>query len=139
MNQVLEAVVDQLSAASKLVTGELHLDGLSNLMMEPEFLEGRSDTSPLRILDARPKLGDLIAKTVLTDEIGDIQVLIGGENIWQDLQNCALVLTRYGVPDQLSGAIGILGPMRMPYGEAISTVRYVAELMSALVSDNLIN
>ena len=48
-------------------------------------------------------------------------------------------LTRYGVPDQLSGAIGILGPMRMPYGEAISTVRYVAELMSALVSDNLIN
>ena len=84
-------------------------------------------------------LGDLIAKTVLTDEIGDIQVLIGGENIWQDLHNYALVLTRYGVPDQLSGAIGILGPMRMPYGEAISTVRYVAELMSGLVSDNLIN
>lgn len=139
VNQVLEAVVDQLSVASKLVTGELYLDGISNLMMEPEFLEGGSEASPLRILESRPKLGDLIAKTVLTDEIGGIQVLIGGENIWQDLQNYALVLTRYGVPDQLSGAIGILGPMRMPYGEAISTVRYVAELMSDLVSDNLIN
>jgi len=139
VNQVLEAVVDQLNAASKLVAGELYLDGISNLLLEPEFLEARSDASPLRILEARPMLGDLIAKTVQTDEIGDIQVLIGGENIWQDLQNYALVLTRYGVPDQLSGAIGILGPMRMPYGEAISTVRYVAELMSDLVSDNLIN
>lgn len=105
MNQVLKAVIDQLSAASKLVTGELHLRWLIKPhLMGPEFLEARSDASPLRILEARPMLGDLIAKTVLTDEVGDIQVLIDGENIWQDLHNCALVLTRYGF-DQLTGAI----------------------------------
>ena len=66
-------------------------------------------------------------------------MLIGGENTWQELQNCSVILTRYGVPDQLSGALGILGPMRMPYSQTISTLRYVAELMSGLVSDNLIN
>ncbi|NLC30046.1 MAG: hypothetical protein GX773_06265, partial [Chloroflexi bacterium] len=78
-------------------------------------------------------------RTVLTEEIGGVQVVIGGENIWQELQNCSVILTRYGVADQRSGALGILGPMRMPYSQTISTVRFVAELMSGLVSENLIN
>ncbi len=139
LNQVVAAVIDQLSLASKLVTGELYLDGLTNVLAEPEFSDYRPDNSPLRLLEERPMLDDLIARTVLTEEIGGVQVLIGGENTWHELQNCSVILTRYGVPNQLSGALGILGPMRMPYSQTISTVRYIAELMSGLVSDNLVN
>lgn len=139
LNQLLEAVRDQLTIANKLVTGELYLDGLSNMMREPEFAELQASSSPLRILEERPMLDDLISRTVLTEEIGGVQVLIGGEGTWQELQNFSVILTRYGVQDQLSGTLGILGPMRMPYGQTISTVRYVAELMSGLVSENLID
>ncbi|NLG41125.1 MAG: heat-inducible transcription repressor HrcA [Chloroflexi bacterium] len=139
VNQVIAAVADQMNIASKLVTGELYLDGLTNVLAEPEFVEYSPIKSPLRLLEERPMLDDLIARTVLTEEIGGVQVLIGGENTWQELQNCSVILTRYGVPDQLSGALGILGPMRMPYSQTISTLRYVAELMSGLVSDNLVN
>jgi heat-inducible transcriptional repressor len=136
VNQVLAAVTDQMTLASKLVTGELYLDGLTNVLAEPEFSDGNS---PLKLLEERPLLDDLIARTVLSEEIGGVQVLIGGENTWQELQNCSVILTRYGVADQLSGALGILGPMRMPYSQTIGTVRFVAELMSGLVSDNLVN
>lgn len=139
VNEVLAAVIEQLNISSKLVTGELYLDGLTNILAEPTFSDHNSDSSPLRLLEERPMLDDLIARTVLTEEIGGVQVLIGGENTWQELQHCSVILTRYGVPDQLSGALGILGPMRMPYSQTISTLRYVAELMSGLVSDNLIN
>ena len=139
VNQLIAAVIDQLTIANKLVTGELFLDGLTNVLAEPEFSDYSPVNSPLRLLEERPMLNDLIARTVLTEEIGGVQVLIGGENTWQELQNCSIILTRYGVPDQLSGALGILGPMRMPYSQTISTIRYVAELMSGLVSDNLVN
>ena len=139
VNQIMDGVKEQLSLANKLVTGELYLDGLSYVLSEPEFSEYRPADSPLRLLEERPMLDDLISKTVLTEEIGGVQVLIGGENTWHELQNCSVVLTRYGVPNQLSGTLGILGPMRMPYGQTISTVRYVAELMSGLVSENLID
>jgi heat-inducible transcriptional repressor len=44
-----------------------------------------------------------------------------------------MVLARYGVPGFATGALGVLGPTRMPYGRAISAVRLVAELMSDLV------
>jgi len=38
----------------------------------------------------------------------------------------------YGVSGEAVGALGVMGPMRMPYSRAISTVRYVAALMSDL-------
>jgi len=83
-------------------------------------------------------LNDLFSRTVLTEDIGGVQVLIGGEGTWQELRDCSVILTRYGIQDQLSGMLGILGPMRMPYGQAISTVRFVGDLLSDLVTDTLI-
>ena len=83
-------------------------------------------------------LNDLFSRTVLTEDIGGVQVLIGGEGTWQELRQCSVILTRYGIPDQLTGTVGVLGPMRMPYGRTISTVRFVAGLLSDLVAENLI-
>jgi len=83
-------------------------------------------------------LNDLFSRTVLTEDIGGVQVLIGGEGTWQDLRDCSVILTRYGIQDQLSGMLGILGPMRMSYGQAISAVRFVGDLLSDLVTDTLI-
>jgi heat-inducible transcriptional repressor len=44
-------------------------------------------------------------------------------------------LARYGVEDAATGALGVLGPMRMQYERAVSVVRYIAQLMSDLMSD----
>ncbi|NLB70933.1 MAG: heat-inducible transcription repressor HrcA [Chloroflexi bacterium] len=136
---VLDAIEEQLNLTNKLVTGELYLDGLSYVLSEPVFADYDPANSPLRLLEERSMLDDLISRTVLTEDIGGVQVLIGGEGTWQELQNTSVILTRYGIPDQLSGTLGILGPMRMPYGQTISTVRYVGELMSGFVADNLID
>jgi heat-inducible transcriptional repressor len=46
-------------------------------------------------------------------------------------------LARYGAPGLVTGTLGVLGPMRMPYGHTISTVRYVASLLSDLVTESL--
>jgi heat-inducible transcriptional repressor len=66
-------------------------------------------------------------------------VLIGGEDTWEELNECSLVLARYGVPDLASGILGVLGPIRMPYGHTISTVNYLAGLMSNLISESMTN
>ena len=64
-----------------------------------------------------------------------MQVLIGGEGTWEELRDCSMVLARYGVPGLATGTLGVLGPMRMAYGRTISTVRFVAGLLSDLVVD----
>jgi len=39
------------------------------------------------------------------------------------------------MPGVVTGMLGVLGPMRMPYGRTISTVRYIAGILSGLVTD----
>jgi heat-inducible transcriptional repressor len=60
-------------------------------------------------------------------------VVIGGEGRWDQLRDWSIVLARYGLADYAVGALGVLGPTRMPYGRVISAVRYVAGLMSGLM------
>jgi heat-inducible transcriptional repressor len=64
-----------------------------------------------------------------------VQVLIGGEGRWRELAELSLVLSRYGVQGGASGLLGVVGPLRMTYDRTIGAVRYVARLMSDLVSD----
>jgi len=61
-----------------------------------------------------------------------------GEGTRDELRQCSLVLARYGAPGLASGTLGVLGPMRMSYGRTISTVRFMANLLSDLIADTLV-
>ncbi|HAD06522.1 MAG TPA: HrcA family transcriptional regulator, partial [Anaerolineaceae bacterium] len=43
----------------------------------------------------------------------------------------------YGAPGLATGTLGVLGPLRMSYGRAISTVRFLSGLLSDLVAETL--
>jgi heat-inducible transcriptional repressor len=86
-------------------------------------------------MEEHSSLLEEVFENALSMNVGGVQVVIGGEGRWRELRDCSLVLGRYGVPDQAIGTLGVLGPTRMPYGRAISAVRYVSDLMSDLVSD----
>jgi heat-inducible transcriptional repressor len=131
---IMRADIDR---SDSLVTGEVYLDGLTNVLAEPEFSGSEDARRALRLLEERPLLEDLLARTVMTSSIGGVQVLIGGEGTWEELRQCSIVLARYGSPGLATGTLGVLGPMRMPYGKTISTVRFVAGLLSELVAETL--
>lgn len=128
-------VHDELKVAAQNVTGEVYQDGWRNIMAEPEFSESQAARRALKVLEEKPLLDDLLAQTVMNSEVGGVQVLIGGEGNWEELSDCSLVLARYGVPELATGFLGVLGPIRMSYGHTISTVNYVAGLMSNMVSE----
>ena len=50
------------------------------------------------------------------------------------MRDVALVLASYGEPSRAVGVVGVLGPTRMAYGQAIGTVRFVSGLMNELVA-----
>ena len=50
------------------------------------------------------------------------------------MRDMSLVVTRYGAESEAAGVVGVMGPVRMPYGRAISSVRYVASLMDDWVA-----
>jgi heat-inducible transcriptional repressor len=70
---------------------------------------------------------------VLTGE--GVRVVIGRENKENVMRDCSVILTRYGIPGEVGGAIGVMGPTRMEYQRAIPTVSFLSTVMSELVSE----
>jgi heat-inducible transcriptional repressor len=132
---IIRLVSEEMRRSSDILGGEVYRDGITHVLAEPEFAELDVARNALRILEERTLLEDLLTRTVLNGEVGGVQVLIGGEGTWEELRDCSVVLARYGVPGIISGTVGVLGPIRMPYGRTISTVRFVAGLLSDLMGE----
>ncbi|HSG25727.1 MAG TPA: heat-inducible transcriptional repressor HrcA [Anaerolineales bacterium] len=130
-------VLDELRRSDSALTGEVYHDGWTNMLAEPGFDEVESARRALRVLEERPRLENLLSQTVMNTEVGGVQVLIGGEGNWEELSHSSLVLARYGVPELATGILGVLGPIRMSYGHTISTVNFVAGLLSNLVNETM--
>lgn len=134
---ILTLIVQDVRRTSESGSGEIYTDGLTNVLAEPEFAESDEARRALKIFEERSTLRDLLARTTTNTNIGGLQVLIGGEGEWEELRQCSMVIARYGVPGMATGTLGVLGPMRMSYTKTIPTVRYVAGLLSDLVSDKV--
>lgn len=127
-------VTDVMHYTDAHAAGIVYRDGLSELLQQPEFAEGEQTHGLMRVMEERGFLEAVLADA-LSPEIGSVRVLIGGEGRWDELETCSLVLGRYGIAGFATGALGVIGPTRMLYGRAISTVRFVAGLLSDLVYD----
>ncbi len=134
---ILTLVVQDMRRANNLVSGEIYTDGLTNVLSEPEFTDSDDARRALRLFEEESLLQDLPSRTIMNSSVGGLQVLIGGEETWEELQQCSMVLARYGVPGLATGTVGVLGPMRMPYARTIPTVRFMADLLSDLITETV--
>jgi heat-inducible transcriptional repressor len=137
--EIFSMVVEEMQEADSLVSGEVILDGITNVLAEPEFAGSEEARKALRVLEEKPMLQHLLSQTILNNPtISGVQVLIGGEGAWDSLSQCSVVLARYGTPGLATGTLGVLGPMRMSYGRKISIVRFLSGLLSDLVNDTMV-
>jgi heat-inducible transcriptional repressor len=130
--EIADLVAETLERADEFSAGEIHRDGLANVLSQPEFADSDRGRSALKLLEERSLLEEVLAKA-LSPTVGGVQVVIGGEGAWEELKDYSMVLARYGATGYATGTLGVLGPTRMSYGRSISAVRYVAGLMSNLV------
>jgi heat-inducible transcriptional repressor len=87
------------------------------------------------MLDLAEALEERSILSTLLDGLGDsgeIRITIGDENANEVLRGCSVIMSNYGACGR-RGAVGVIGPTRMPYSRAIPMVEYVSTLMSGLV------
>jgi heat-inducible transcriptional repressor len=63
------------------------------------------------------------------------QVAIGAETGLPPLSECSIVVAPYEVEGELAGTIGILGPTRMNYPEALAAVAIVSQRLGRRLSE----
>jgi heat-inducible transcriptional repressor len=128
--RVGERVVKVVREYDAAAIEEVFSDGLLNVMEAPEFAQSDKLRRVFSALENRAYLGQLVGSVA---GAGQVQVFIGHENQPLDMRDVSLVLAPYGRPGRAMGVVGVLGPTRMSYSQAIGTVRFVSGLMNELV------
>ena len=130
VRRVGERVIAAIREYDATIIEEIFSDGLLHVMEAPEFQLSEKLRRVFAALENRTYLGELLDRVAGT---GSVQVFIGAENGPEEMRDVSLVLAPYGEPGRAVGVVGVLGPTRMAYPQAIGTVRFVSSLMNELV------
>jgi heat-inducible transcriptional repressor len=128
--EMTDLVADLMERADNNQYRLVYRDGLSEVISLFQVSEGAQQM--VRVFEERAFM-NIILNEVLPPLLNNVQVVIAGDGRWEELSHLSMILSRYGIPGQMSGTVGILGPTNLNYGRAISTVRYVSTLMTDML------
>ncbi len=129
---LVDAAVLVLREEEKTLNRQHYVDGLRNLLSQPEF----SENDRTRAIVGAIEDGSLVQSVLDEAPDGDVvRVIIGEENREDMLSPLSVVICRYGIPGEAMGAVGVVGPTRMEYSKTIGGVRFISSAMSNLVEN----
>ena len=102
-------VLSESRAGAAFVTGE------SSLLQQPEF---RDPDKAHRVI------------SYLSDSV---RVIIGPENVAEELRDSSVVMASYDAGEGQRGLIGVVGPLRMDYSAVAAKLKYIADGLSRLL------
>ena len=77
-----------------------------------------------------------VVVTLLRDVLDrGLSVAIGSEHGLEPLATCAVVVSPYQVEGKVAGSIGVLGPTRMNYPQALAAVAMVSQRLGERLSE----
>lgn len=129
--RVAQAAADLLAAEDAAAFEPAFLEGLRELLHQPEFQESERILSLLELLEERNLPRAIPVEMALED---DITIVIGREHPNAAMHLCSVIIARYSGPLGLRGTLSIVGPTRMHYPKAVSMIRYVASILEELLS-----
>jgi len=130
--QLTDCLLKMMQTEDEQKHEEPYLDGLHFMLNQPEFAHNQRMLPLMELVDHRNLLR-IIAPQGLTSH--GVQVVIGKENKAEVIQDYSVVISRYGLAKEAAGTIGVIGPTRMPYARAISTVSYLSSVLSGLMAE----
>ena len=102
--------------------------GHVRLLEQPEFRDVEKAQRMLTSLD-EDAFSNLPA---VMQDMGGTKVLVGPENIADELKDTSVVMTKFDIGDGMQGMIGVVGPTRMDYAKVTARLSYFAESLSKM-------
>jgi len=128
--QAVDFIAEIMQAEDSQDYEEPYLEGWHFILNQPEFSQSDQMRSLMELVEHRGLLKVIVPTKF--DRQG-VHVIIGSENREEAIRNCSVVICQYGIPEEATGTIGVVGPTRMPYSRTIPTVYYLSTVLSGLV------
>lgn len=130
--QVMDALKSLLAAEDAGRFEEPLVAGLRHLLGQPEFVQGAKLRALIDFLEDRRHLREVMPRILAGEQM---RVVIGRENDSGEMQECSVVIARYGKTEGVNGVVAVVGPTRLNYRGAIASVRTVSDALTALVDE----
>jgi heat-inducible transcriptional repressor len=132
---VVEAVLEAIEVLGRATERRVFVRGASALLARLDELDPASLAAVIQIFERRRWLlhlmGDALKRSVSSS---GVVVSIGAENAFYNLVGTSLVAAAYSHRERPYGVVSLIGPKRMDYDAAISTVRSAAEALTYRLS-----
>jgi heat-inducible transcriptional repressor len=113
---------------------DLYVAGQVNLLDYPEFARVESMKALFRTFEDKSILVKLLDNTLNASEV---QIFIGSETEFAELEGCAVIASRYSRGTMPLGTLGVIGPSRLDYSKIIPVVDYTAKFVSKILETTL--
>ena len=100
--------------------------GQARLLQQPEYHDIHKAQRMLNTLDEDA----LSALPAVMQNANGTKVLVGPENVAEELKDTSVVMTKFDIGDGMQGMIGVVGPTRMDYAKVTARLSYFAESLS---------
>ena len=100
--------------------------GRSRLLGLPEFQDVAKAQRVMESIDEET----LSALPAVMSNANGTKVIVGPENVADELKNTSVVMTKFDIGDGMQGMIGVVGPQRMDYAQVTARLSYFAESLS---------
>jgi len=120
-----------VARADQDILEPLYVGGASRLAAEQEaFPTSTSATRLLELLERQVEVVSLVHD--LLDQGPTVR--IGSENPIDELRDCSIVVAPYRVDGEVAGTVGVLGPTRMDYRQALAAVEAISQQLGDVLS-----
>ena len=140
INKVVARVLSNLSD-NLVITGvsqdeDFFKKGLAGLFEHPEFRETNKLFQLANFFEEFEGMFQFIEReffnTLGTPHGVPVQIMIGGESPFKQIQHETVMCAKYSLPGDCIGSLTLVGPTRMDYEKNISLIKYITEELNKL-------
>lgn len=131
MQRLFEAANEALSPSSDTQQRDFVVSGETNLMNISTVEQMDALKSLFEALREKTEFYQLFDRCVASD---DVQIYIGQESGHEMLKDYAVVTAPYKSDGEIVGVLGVIGPTRMPYQEAIRIVDITSKVFGSVLN-----
>ena len=128
---LVPVIVDfTVETLKKQSSTDMAIAGQARLLGLPEYRDVDKAQRVLSSID-EDALSNLPA---VMEGANGTKVIVGPENIADELKDTSVVMTKFDIGDGMQGMIGVVGPTRMDYAKVTARLSYFAESLSKMFS-----
>ncbi len=125
MSQKALDIIDNV--INENIEDELYCNGLNYFTDEPEFNDLALARRMIEMFADKRYLAGLLRREL---PYKGVKVYIGSENDSDVLCDCSVITSGYALNGRTVGRIGVVGPTRIDYEHALTTVGYLSDIIS---------